>query len=144
MGQDVKGERLVAKLMEKAKREGDDILYWEGDRNSPCESIGGESGRRRRERKELKLLRREKDMCGCSVSRITSSLDHNWFEIDLGRQVLKLYLVNLVNVLLQGTQNRLRYVAYWHGHSELAHSDTSVLHSPLPPQSAVAARWTWR
>nr|AFY13480.1 MULTIFUNCin [Balanus glandula] len=34
MGQTVKGERLVAKLMEKAKREGDDVLYWEGDRTS--------------------------------------------------------------------------------------------------------------
>ncbi|XP_043193355.1 murinoglobulin-2-like isoform X3 [Amphibalanus amphitrite] len=34
MGQDVKGERLVNKLMSKAKREGDDILYWEGDRDS--------------------------------------------------------------------------------------------------------------
>nr|AFY13481.1 MULTIFUNCin [Semibalanus cariosus] len=34
MGQTAKGERLVAKLMKKAKREGDDIIYWEGDRTS--------------------------------------------------------------------------------------------------------------
>ncbi|XP_037081474.1 alpha-2-macroglobulin-like protein 1 [Pollicipes pollicipes] len=34
MGQDVKGERLVAKLMDRAKREGDDVLYWEGDRST--------------------------------------------------------------------------------------------------------------
>ena len=36
LGYNVKGERLVAKLLEKAKREGDDILYWEGDRSSIC------------------------------------------------------------------------------------------------------------
>ncbi|KAF0287975.1 Pregnancy zone protein [Amphibalanus amphitrite] len=34
MGEYAEGERLVNELMSKAKREGDDILYWEGDRNS--------------------------------------------------------------------------------------------------------------
>ena len=42
MGQDVKGQRLVAKLLEKGKREGDDILYWEGDRTSLCKYNSGD------------------------------------------------------------------------------------------------------
>ena len=38
MGQEVKGKRLVDKLMTRASREGYDVLYWRGDRSSP---IGG-------------------------------------------------------------------------------------------------------